>query len=71
MTNDLGPLQSILKSRDITLLTKFHIVLAIWAKKGREARDQIANISWIFERQESSRKTSTFDLLTTPKPLPV
>ena len=39
--------------------------------KGRGTRDQIANISWIIERQESSRKMSTFDLLTTPKPLPV
>ena len=40
-------------------------------RKGRGTRDQIANISWIIERQESSRKMSTFDLLTTPKPLPV
>ena len=27
-------------------------------RKGREMRDQIANIHWIMEKQESSRKTS-------------
>ena len=38
-------------------------------RKGRGTRDQIANIHWIMEkaRQESSRKTSTSVLLTTPK----
>ena len=40
-------------------------------KKGRGTRDQIANICWIIKKSKSSRKTSTFDLLTTPKPLPV
>ena len=38
-------------------------------RKGREARDQTANICWIIEK-ESSKKTST-DLLSTPKPLTV
>ena len=28
-------------------------------RKGRGTRDQIANIPWIIENQESSRKTST------------
>ena len=37
-------------------------------RKGKETRDQIANIRWIIEKQENSRKTST-SLLTTPKPL--
>ena len=37
--------------------------------KGRGTRDQIANIRWIIEKAESSRKTST--LLTMPKPLTV
>ena len=38
--------------------------------KGRGTRDQIANIPWIVEKQESSRKTiSAF--LTMPKPLTV
>ena len=37
-------------------------------RKGRGTRDQIANIHWII-KQESSRKTSTSALLTTPKPL--
>ena len=37
-------------------------------RKGRGTRDQIANIRWIIEK-ESSRKTSTSVLLTTPKPL--
>ena len=39
-------------------------------RKGRGTRDQIANIHWIIEK-ESSRKTSIFVLLTTPKPLTV
>ena len=40
-------------------------------RKGGGTRDQIANICWIMEKEESSRKTSTSDLLTTPKPLTV
>ena len=40
-------------------------------RKGRETRDQIANIHWIIEKAESSRKTSTSALLTIPKPLTV
>ena len=39
--------------------------------KGRGTRDQIANIRWIIEKQESSRKTSVSALLTIPKPLTV
>ena len=39
--------------------------------KGRRARDEIANILWVIEKQESSRKASTSALLTTPKPLTV
>ena len=39
--------------------------------KGRGTRDQIANISCIIKKQESSRKTSISALLTMPKPLPV
>ena len=38
-------------------------------RKGRKTRDQIANISWISKKQESSRKTSISALLITPKPL--
>ena len=37
-------------------------------RKGRGARDQIANIRWIIKKNKSSRRTS-FTLLTTPKPL--
>ena len=37
--------------------------------KGRGTRDQIANILWIMEKQESSSKTSISALLTMPKPL--
>ena len=37
-------------------------------RKGRGTRDQIANIHWIIKK-ESSRRTSTFAPLTTPKPL--
>ena len=40
-------------------------------RKCRGTRDQIANICWIFEKQESSRKTSISALLTVPKPLTV
>ena len=40
-------------------------------RKGRGTRDQIANIRWIIEKQESSRKRSIFALLTMPKPLTV
>ena len=40
-------------------------------RKGRGTRDQIANICWIIEKQESSRKISTFALLTMPKPFTV
>ena len=36
-------------------------------RKDRGTRDQIANICWIIEKQESSRKTSLSALLTTPK----
>ena len=40
-------------------------------RKGRGTRDQIANIRWIMEKQESSRKTSISALLTMPKPFTV
>ena len=40
-------------------------------RKGRGTRDQIANIHWIIEKQESSRKTSISALLTMLKPLTV
>ena len=40
-------------------------------RKGRGTRDQIANIHWIIEKAESSRKTSISALLTMPKPLTV
>ena len=40
-------------------------------RKGRGTRDQVTNINWIIKKHESSRKTSTFALLTTPKPLTV
>ena len=40
-------------------------------RKGRGTRDQVANIRWIMEKQESSRKTSISAWLTMPKPLTV
>ena len=40
-------------------------------RKSRGTRDQIANIRWIIQKQESSRKTSTSALLSMPKPLTV
>ena len=40
-------------------------------RKGTGTRDQIANIHWITEKEESSRKTSVSALLTMPKPLTV
>ena len=40
-------------------------------RKGRGARDQIANIRWIIKKQESSRKPSISASLTMPKLLTV
>ena len=40
-------------------------------RKDRGPRDQIANICWIIEKAEISRKTSISALLTMPKPLNV
>ena len=40
-------------------------------RKGSGTRDQIANIRWIMEKEESSRKTSISALLSMPKPLTV
>ena len=40
-------------------------------RKGRGARDHIDNIAGLLKKQESSRKTSTFALMTMPKPLTV
>ena len=40
-------------------------------RKVRGTRDQIANIRWIMENQESSRKTCISALLTMPKSLTV
>ena len=38
-------------------------------RKGTRTRYQIANVCWIIEKQEGSRKTSTSAILSTPKPL--
>ena len=38
-------------------------------RKGRGARDQIANICWITEKVRKFQKTYTSALLITPKPL--
>ena len=40
-------------------------------RKGRGTRDQITNIHWIIKKAREFQKTSTFALLTTPKPLTV
>ena len=40
-------------------------------RKGRGTRNQIANIHWIIEKQENTRKTSTSALFNTPKTLTV
>ena len=40
-------------------------------RKGRATRDQIANTCWSLKKHESSGKTSTSTLLSTPKPLTV
>ena len=37
-------------------------------RKGRGTRDQNANIRWIIEKQDDSRKTSITALLISPKP---
>ena len=38
-------------------------------RKGKGTRDQIANICWIMEKARELQKTSTFALLTIPKPI--
>ena len=38
-------------------------------RKGRETRDQIANICWIMEKAREFQKKSISALLTMPKPL--
>ena len=38
-------------------------------RKGRRTRVKIANIYWITEKAKEFRKTSTFAVLTMPKPL--
>ena len=40
-------------------------------RKGRETREQIANICWIIEKESSRKKSSISALLTMPKPLTV
>ena len=40
-------------------------------RKGRETRDQIANICWVIEKAREFQKTSISSLLTMPKPLTV
>ena len=40
-------------------------------RKGRETRDQIANICWIIEKAREFRKTSVSALLAMVKPLTV
>ena len=40
-------------------------------RKGRGTRDQIANLCWIIDKAEISRKTSISALLTMSKPLTV
>ena len=40
-------------------------------RKGRGTRDQLANICWIMEKEESSRKISISSLLTMTMPLAV
>ena len=40
-------------------------------RKGRGTRDQIASICWIIEKASKFQKTSTFTVLTMPKPLTV
>ena len=38
-------------------------------RKGRGTRDQLANIRWIIRKARESQKTSSFALLSMPKPL--
>ena len=40
-------------------------------RKGRETRDQIANIRWIMEKAREFQKSIYFSLLTMPNPLTV
>ena len=59
----------ILQARLQQYVNREHPDVQTGFRKGRRTRDQIANICWIMEKQESSRKTSISALLTMPKPL--
>ena len=61
----------ILQARLQQYVNREHSDVQASSTKGRGTRNQIANIRWIMEKQESSRKTSISALLTMPKPLTV
>ena len=53
-------------------VNRSHPDVQVGFRKDRGTREQIANLHWIIEKErESSRKVSTFALLTMPKPLTV
>ena len=53
-------LQQYMNSEPLDVQTAF--------RKGKGTRDQIANICWIIKKEQNSRKISTSDFLTMPKP---
>ena len=62
----------ILQARLQQYLNREHTDVQAGFRKSRGTRDQIANVLWIIEKQENSRKkTSISALLTTSKPLTV
>ena len=61
----------ILQARLQQYVNREHPDVQAGFRKGGGTRDQIANIRWITEKKESSRKPSISALLTMPKPLTV
>ena len=61
----------ILQARLQQYVNRELLVVQASFRKGRGARDQITNISWIMEKAREFRKTSISALLTMAKPLTV
>ena len=61
----------ILQARIQQYMNQEHPVVQAVFRRGRRARDQIANIHWIIEKAKEFQKNIYFCLMTMPKPLTV
>ena len=61
----------ILQARLQQYMNREHPDVQVGFRKGRETRDQIANICWIIKKAREFQKTSIYALLTMPKPFTV